>query len=81
MTGAITFEFLSTVLGLVSLIVGAVMYTLQQFGKRDIDLEKYKTHVAETYASRLSVNESLKTIHASIEKLSNRIDLYFSDRN
>lgn len=74
MTGPVTFEFLAQVVGAVILAVGIVVFVLRELGRRDIELEKYKTHVAETYASKISVGESLRSVHDSLEKLAGRID-------
>lgn len=76
MTGNVTFEFVAQIVGALILAVGVVVFVMREFGRRDIELEKYKTHVAENYSSKASVADAMRHVNDTLEKISTRLDRF-----
>lgn len=45
------------------------------------ELAQYRTHVAETYATKIGLNESLTRVHDALDRLTDRIDALIAQGN
>jgi len=88
MSGVVTWEVVSTVIGALMIAGALVSWVLGRFSARDrkIDalresLNAHKLHAAETYATKSGLTESLNRVHDSVDRLTERIDEFMRVMN
>jgi ribonuclease HII len=81
MSGVVTWDVVSTVVGALVLAASVMGWVVSRFAARDKKIEelreslnKHKLHAAETYATKAGLTESLERVHTSVDRLTSRID-------